>query len=222
MESNFLALNRYLRKYSEKTKKSAARGFSFASNRKSLPISVLKLKGHIIQATMYLLLSGRPLWVIFGNFHFLEPRLQRVTDSSQAVIYLFSRLRSNLRIPCIQCERVTLPILKHIPQTFLLLPVFRPVLPKGAQQGKNSVTLINVAINLVVNIFVSEFIFPKFLLSKLFSNIFFSKFFFQSFVSTFFLKIFFPTFFQNFFFLRALLSMPPRLQSQNGLYVSML
>ena len=60
MRSNFLALDRYLRRYSEKTKISAARGFYFASNKKSLPTSVLKLKGHIIQATMYLLLSARP------------------------------------------------------------------------------------------------------------------------------------------------------------------
>ena len=72
MKSNFLALDRYLRKYREKTKNSAARGFSFASNRKSLPIGVLKLKGHIIQATMYLLLSARPLWVIFVNLTFLS------------------------------------------------------------------------------------------------------------------------------------------------------
>ena len=72
MRRNFLALDRYLRKYREKTKRSAARGFSFASNRKSLPISVLKLKGHIIPATMYLLLSARPLWVILGNFDFLD------------------------------------------------------------------------------------------------------------------------------------------------------
>ena len=60
MKSNFFALERYLRRYSEKTKKSAARGLYFASNRKSLPTSVLKLKGHIIQATMYQLLSARP------------------------------------------------------------------------------------------------------------------------------------------------------------------
>ena len=45
MKSNFLALDRYLRRYSEKTKKSAARGFSFASNRKSLPTIVLKTQG---------------------------------------------------------------------------------------------------------------------------------------------------------------------------------
>ena len=42
MKSNFLALDRYLRRYSAKTKKSAARGFYFASNRKFLPRSVLK------------------------------------------------------------------------------------------------------------------------------------------------------------------------------------
>ena len=59
MKSNFFALDRYLRRYSEKTKKSAAGGFYFASNRKSLPTSVLKLKGYIIQATKYLLLSAR-------------------------------------------------------------------------------------------------------------------------------------------------------------------
>ena len=45
MWCNFLALDRYLRKYSEKTKKSAARGFYFASNRKSLPTVVLKTQG---------------------------------------------------------------------------------------------------------------------------------------------------------------------------------
>ena len=49
MKRNFFASDRYLRRYSDKTKKSAARGFYFASNRKSLPTSVLKLKGHIIQ-----------------------------------------------------------------------------------------------------------------------------------------------------------------------------
>ena len=59
MKSNFLVSDRYLRRYSEKTKKSAARGFYLASKKKSLPTSVLKLKGHIIQATMYLLLSAR-------------------------------------------------------------------------------------------------------------------------------------------------------------------
>ena len=53
----------------------------------------------------------------------------------------------------------------------------------------------------------------------------FSKFFFQHFFLKFFCKIFspnlFPTVFK-FFFLKALLSMPPRLQRQNGRYVSVL
>ena len=43
----------------------------------------------------------------------------------------------------LMCERATLPILNHMPQTFSLLPVFRPVLSKGA--GENSAALINVA-----------------------------------------------------------------------------
>ena len=30
----------------------------------------------------------------------------------------------------------TLPILNHMPQTFSLLPVFRPVLSKGASKAK--------------------------------------------------------------------------------------
>ena len=42
IRSKFLALDRYLSKYSEETKKSAARRFYFASNRKSLPTIVLK------------------------------------------------------------------------------------------------------------------------------------------------------------------------------------
>ena len=45
MRSNFLALDRYSRRYSEKTKKSAARDFCFASNRKSSPTIILKTQG---------------------------------------------------------------------------------------------------------------------------------------------------------------------------------
>ena len=45
--------------------------------------------------------------------------------------YLFSRLHSNRHITCVQCERATLPILNHMPQTFSLLYVFCPVLSKG-------------------------------------------------------------------------------------------
>ena len=45
MKNNFVALDRCLRRCREKTKKSAVRDFSFASNRKSLPTSVLKIQG---------------------------------------------------------------------------------------------------------------------------------------------------------------------------------
>ena len=47
MKSNFLALEK-------KLKRSAARGFYFASNRKSLPSSVLKLKGRIVREKSWL------------------------------------------------------------------------------------------------------------------------------------------------------------------------
>ena len=47
---------------------------------------------------------------------------------------------------------------------------------------------------MVMNIFVLEFIFPKFFWSKLFSNIFFSKFFSYNFFSNFFSKFFFEGF----------------------------
>ena len=99
-----------------------------------------------------------------------------------------------------------------------------------------------------MNIFVLYFIFPKFFLWKCFFKIFqiyFSIFFVKIFFSHLFFKIFSPNFFfqtfffQNFvfqifssqfffqlfckiFFLRALLSIPPRLQRQNKLYVSVL
>ena len=52
-------------------------------------------------------------------------------------------------------------------------------------------------------------------------NFFFQIFFFQIFSPQFFFKNLFSNFFQH-FFLRALLSMPPRLQRQNELYVSVL
>ena len=97
-------------------------------------------------------------------------------------LYLFSRLRSNRHITCVQCERATLPILSHMPQPFSLLPVFRPVLSK---QGENSVVLINVAINFGYEYFSFVIYFSTFFLSKLFSNIFFSTFFFQNFFSKF-------------------------------------
>ena len=49
---------------------------------------------------------------------------------------LLSQFRSKRHITCIECERATLPILNHMPQTFSLLPVFRPVLSKGASKAK--------------------------------------------------------------------------------------
>ena len=51
-------------------------------------------------------------------------------------LYLFSRLRSNRHITCVQCERAALPILNHMPQTFSLRLVFRPVPSKGASKAK--------------------------------------------------------------------------------------
>ena len=126
-------------------------------------------------------------------------------------LYLFSQLRLNRHITCVQCERATLPILNHMPQTFSLLPVIRPVLSK---QGENSVALINVAINFgyeyfffviyFSKIFFSNFfsqnfcskLFPKFFFQNLFPIFFFSTFFSQNFVS----KNLFPTSFQNLFF----------------------
>ena len=100
------------------------------------------------------------------------------------------RLRSNRDIPCVQWERATLPILNHIPQTFSLsfALFYRRVLAR-----KNSVLLINVAINFGYEYFCFVIYFSKIFLSKLFDQIFVSKFF------------------QKFFFFKVLLSMPPRL-----------
>ena len=120
-------------------------------------------------------------------------------------LYFLSRLRSNRHITCVQCERATLPILNHMPQTFSLFPVVRPVLSK---KGENSVALLNVAIN---------FGYEYFSFVIYFSNIFFISTFFQNF----FPKIFFLLLFKI-YFLRALLSMLSRLQRQNGLYISVL
>ena len=138
-------------------------------------------------------------------------------------LYLISRLRWNRHISCVQCERATLPILNHMPQTFSLLPVCRPVLSKGAKQVKNSEALINFAINLAyeyfcfVIYFSKSFVFKFYLhfflnfISNIFfyfiSNIFlnfiskiFFKFYFQKFFSKFLFQIFFPNFFFKFFF----------------------
>ena len=135
---------------------------------------------------------------------------KRVTDSSQAVIHLFSRLRSNLHNPCVQYERATLPILNHMAQTFSLLPVFRPVLSKGASKAKIVWQL--VSINFGYEYFCFVIYFSEIFFVIIFFQICFLKTFLQNFFSKFFFKIFSPNFFSNFFqnfFLRALLLMPP-------------
>ena len=132
--------------------------------------------------------------------NFIPPRSRyrsygkRVTDSSQAVIRLFSRLRSNRHNPCVQYERATLPILNHMAHTFSLLPAFRPVLSKGASKAK--IVWHLVAINFGYEYFCSVIYFPEIFFVKICFNIFFSKLFSQNF----FFKIFSPNFFsQNFF-----------------------
>ena len=59
-----------------------------------------------------------------------------------------------------------------MPQTFLLLPIFRPVLVERCWEGKNNVVLTNVAINFGYEYFCSVIHF---------SNIFFLKTFFEIF-----------------------------------------
>ena len=134
--------------------------------------------------------------------------------------------------------------LKSYATDLLITPCLSPCFVEGCWQGKNSVALINVAINFgyeyfcfviyfseifLVKTFFHNFpqfiffnflpkFFPEIFFQNFFSKFFFPKFFFDIFFSNFFLTIFFP----KFFLLRALLSMPPRLQRQNGLYVSML
>ena len=69
MKINFLALSRYLRRYSEKTKKSVARGSYFASNRKSLPSIVLKTQGsYYAGGNVSVDKLIRPFWAVFWNF----------------------------------------------------------------------------------------------------------------------------------------------------------
>ena len=72
---------------------------------------------------------------------------KRVTDSSQAVIYLFSRLRSTRHVPRVQSQRATLPILNHIATDVFITPCLSPFFFKGCKQGKNNVALINFTIN---------------------------------------------------------------------------
>ena len=143
---------------------------------------------------------------------------QRVTDTWQAVIHLLSRLCLNRHNPWVRARDTA--YLKSYATDVLITLCLSPCFVEGCQQGKNSVA-INVDINFGYEyfcfvIYFSE-IFPK--LSKLFFKIF-QNFFLKFFFSKFFLQIYFHMFSK--FFLRALLSMPPRLQRQNGLYVSVL
>ena len=95
-----------------------------------------------------------------------------------------------------------------MPQTFSLLPVFRPVLSKGASKVKIAWHL--VAINfgyeyLCFVIYFSEIFFPKMFFSNFFLFQFFPQnYFFEIFSQNFFFQIFFfkfvpHNFFSNFF-----------------------
>ena len=137
-------------------------------------------------------LSAPPLHRVRTKIFFVPPTARVVSELPTARkpgLYLLLRLRSNRHITCVQCERATLPILNHMPQTFSLLPVFGPVLSKGASRAKIVWHLSMLLSILFINIFLLEFIFPKFFLSKLFSKIFFSIFFVQNLKKFFFSKI---------------------------------
>ena len=79
---------------------------------------------------------------------------------------------------------------------------------EGCQQGKNSEALINVATNFGYEYFCFVIYVSKIFFVKTFPKIFLPEFVSQNY----FFKIFLSK-----LFLRALLSMPPRLQRQNGL-----
>ena len=66
-----------------------------------------------------------------------------------------------------------------------------------------------------MNIFVFEFIFPKFFFQNFFSNIFFLKFFFQIFFSKFKKK----NFFQHFFFDGLTLDATPFTETKRTMYL---
>ena len=184
------------------------------------PVNWTPYDSWCIQRSTFLLYSmvGALSWRQARNF--IPPRSRyrscgkRVTDSSQAVIHLFSRLRSNRHNPCVQYERATLPILNHMAQTFSLVPVFRLVLSKGASKAKIvwHLVAINFGYEYFCHNFFSKFFlqiffqnfFSKFFSQNFFFQIFFSNFFLKTFFSKFFLQIFFPKiffskFFQNFF-----------------------
>ena len=134
---------------------------------------------------------------------------KRVTDSSQAKKYIFSPDFFEVATSLTCNASAKLPIFNQcrvrMPQTFSLLPVFLPVLV----DGNNSVALINVVINFGYEYFWFEFIFPNL----------FPIFFCELLFSTFDFNIFFPKLFFKIFIPRALPSMPPGLQRQNGLFM---
>ena len=152
---------------------------------------------------------------------------KRVTDSSQAVVYLLFRLRSNRHIPCVQSERATLPILNHIPQTFSLsFALFcRRLLARKKKRGIYQCCYkfwlwIFLFCNFFFQNFFFQIFFPKFFFQNFFSKIFFSKFFFE----IFFPKIFFPKFFFNFlknffFFEGSTLDASPFTETKRTLFI---
>ena len=154
--------------------------------------------------------GGNPELKFFSYHHEADTAhvVSELPTARKPRLYLLSRLRSNRHITCVQCKRATLPILNHMSQTFSLLPVFRPVLSKGASKVKIAWHL--VAINfgyeyLCFVIYFSEIFFPKMFFSNFFLFQFFPQnFFFEIFSQNFFFQIFFfkfvpHNFFSNFF-----------------------
>ena len=114
-------------------------------------------------------------------------------------MYLFSRLRSNRRIPWVQCERATAYFESYATDVFIT-----PCLPPCFVEGKNSVALINVAIKFGDEYFCFGIYFSKIFFVTTFFEIFFflflsDNFFFKIFFLKFFFQIFFQLFFNIFF-----------------------
>ena len=123
---------------------------------------------------------------------------KRVTDSSQAVIISFVPTSfKSLQYLRPMRARNTAYFESYATDVFIT-PCLSPCSVEGCEQGKNSVVLINVAINFVYEYFS----FVIYVFKIFFIKIFFLTFFSQNFFSTFFLfKIFFLKFFsQNLFF----------------------
>ena len=155
---------------------------------------------------------------------------KRVTDRSQAVSLSF--VPTSFKSPHYlrpMRARDTAYFESYATDVFIT-SFLSPCSVEGCQQGENSVTLINVAINFVYEYFSFVIYFSKIFFIKTFFQIFFPTFFSQIFFLKLFFKIFFVKFcFQIFFhllfkvcFLTALLSMLSRVQRQNELYVSVL